>query len=337
MTTGADALAAAPSLPATAYGRPGAIWGALTSVYILWGSTYLGMAIVVEALPPLLSSASRFLMAGALLAAVLAIRRGPRSLLIAPRLLLGAATIGILLLGCGNGTVVMAVRYVPSSIAALIVSGVPLWIVLIRFIARERPAALTWAGVACGFLGVIGLVVATGSQDPLPGDGYVDVPGWQVALWLCAMLMGSMCWSVGSFFAPRLVAADRAPQDPFTAVVWQFLIAAAAFAAFGLIRGESIQPFFHMSAKTALAWAFIVFGGLVAYTCFVWLLQNAPVSLATTYAYVNPVVAVFLGWLILSEPVTWALLGVGAFVITGVALVVRGERTPVSGQPEPTP
>lgn len=320
-------VAAKPSSPVQ-------IWSALSAVYVLWGSTYLGIAVVVHGMPPLMSAGARFLAAGLIVAAGVAIKRRSVSwLAVSGRQLVGACAIGLLLLGCGNGGVVLAERYVPSSMSALIVASVPLWIVLFRRISGDIPTRLTLAGVACGLAGVVGLVVSTQATDPDPGTGYVDLPGWQVALWLCVVICGSMCWALGSLLSPKLVAAERAPADALTSVVFQFLAAGVVMSLVGLGRGEDPRGIFTADTTTYLAFILIVIGGVVAYSCYVWLLQHAPVSLVSTYAYVNPVIAVFLGWLLLSEPVSWALLAVGVLVVIGVLLVVRGEQSSRLSEP----
>ncbi len=321
------------------------VWGALGSVYVLWGSTYLGIAIIVSAAPPLLSAGSRFIAAGLIVAAIVAVRSGWRTLRIARRELLGPAVLAVLLLCAGNGGVSLAARYVPSSVTALLVASVPLFIVCLRALNHDRPRAMTWAGVAFGLVGVVALVIALGRDDPAPGDGYIDLPGWQVGLWLLVVLCGSVSWAYGSFLSPRIVAAGRAPRDSGAMVTWQFLIAGVLLTAIGLLRGEGPGALDHVDGRTVGTWAFIVCAGVIAYSAYTWLLQNASVSLASTYAYVNPVVAMLLGWWLLSEPMTSTVLAAAVLIIIGVLLVVRSESRNVASsraesadrvdQPEP--
>lgn len=306
------------------------VWGALTAVYILWGSTYLGIAVVVQGAPPLLSASARFFACGLIVAAIVAVRRGVGSLRITRRQLGGTALLAVLLLCIGNGGVVLAERYVPSSVSALLVASVPLFVACLRALNSDRPAAMTWAGVGFGFAGVVALVTAVGSSDAAPGDGYIDLPGWQVGLWLGVVLFGSMCWAYGSFISPRLVKSDRAPTNSITMVTWQFLIAAAVMALAGLLRGEDPSALRQVDGRTLTAWLLIVFAGVVAYSSYTWLLQNASISLASTYAYVNPVVAMFLGWLLLSEPMTPMVLAAALLIVVGVLLVVRAESSRVA-------
>jgi len=288
----------------------GAVWLALGVVYVAWGSTYLGIRVVVQDMPPLMSAGARFLTAAAVMATILSLRSGPRVLRVRPRELRGAAIVGVLLLTCGNGGVTLGERFVPSGLAALLVAMVPVWLIVLRFVAGERPRLLTWTGVLVGFAG-LGLLV-------LPGGG---AGGTTTGI---AIIVGaSLCWAVGSFLSPRMPM----PADPFVATVWEMLAAAIALLVLGASRGERPGDFADASAESWIALGYlVVFGSLLAYTAYVWLLQHAPLSLVSTYAYVNPVVAVLLGALILAEPLTAAILAGGAIVVVGVALVVRAER-----------
>ena len=305
--------------------RPVQVWAALCTVYVLWGSTYLAIAIVVSGAPPLLSAGSRFFAGGLILAAIVGFRNGWRTLRVTRRELGGAALIGILLLGIGSGGVSLAERYVPSSSSALVIASVPLWLICLRTATKDRPAALTWAGVVCGFLGVGLLVAELGRDDPAPGDGYINLPGWQVALWLGVIVVGSITWAIGSFISPRLVAAERAPRNPMVLAAWQFLIAGVLLMVVGVGRGEDATAMAHLSTKTAVAWLLLVAIAVIAFSSYTWLLQNAPISLTSTYAYVNPLVAMLLGWLLLSEPMSPLLLVSAALIVFGVLLVVRAE------------
>jgi drug/metabolite transporter (DMT)-like permease len=316
----------------TTLARPAQVWTALCLVYILWGSTYLGIAVVVSGAPPLLAAGSRFALAGVIVAVVVAIRRGWRALAITRRQLAGTALIATMLLGVGNGGVSLAERYVPSSASALLIASVPLWVILLRALSHDGPSAITWAGVAFGLAGVVALVAVLGHDDPAPGDGYIDIPGWQVALWLIVILLGTLTWALGSFLSPRIVKSGWAPDNSMVMVTWQFLIAGGLLAACGLLRSEDLGALARVDAKVFIAWLLIVIAAVVAYSCYTWLLQNAPISLTSTYAYVNPLVAMFLGWLLLSEPMQPMVLGSAALIIVGVLLVVRGETRARDGQ-----
>ncbi|MGC5331591.1 EamA family transporter [Micromonospora sp. DT62] len=321
--------------PPAGAGRPAAaapalLWTALLLVYVLWGSTYLGIKIVVESMPPLGSAAARFAAAGLVLAIVLRARRGRGALRVDRRQLASAALVGVLLLACGNGLVVLAESgpagmAVPSGVAALLVATVPLLVVLLRTVTGDRPRSWTLAGVTLGFVGLVLLVLPTGGADAVPLAGALTV------------VAAATCWSIGSFLSGRI----RMPADPFVATVYEMFAGAAALALLSVGRGELRG--FDLGAVTTRSWLALAYlmvaGSLVAFTVYVWLLHHAPISLASTYAYVNPVVAVALGALFAAEPVTAPVVLGGAVIVAGVALVVSTERPrrPVRGAaPEPS-
>ncbi|GAA1566288.1 drug/metabolite exporter YedA [Kribbella sancticallisti] len=310
-------MAAAPApavLPETGI-RPASgamIWSALAVVYVVWGSTYLAIRIVVDAqIPPMLGMSARFLVAAVLLAAFLALRSGVRRLRVSRRELLGSAVVGLLLLAFGNGTVAVAEQTVPSGLAALLVAAVPLWLMLLRVGGGERPRSLTWLGVLIGFAGAALLSLSGGDTSAKP-------------ISVAILVLGTISWAVGSRFSPRL----GLPKDPLVATLYEMAIGGAAMVLIGVLRGEPGR--LHLGAVDTSGWialAYLVaFGSLLAYSAYSYLLANAPISLIGTYAYVNPVVAVFLGWLILDEHVTTKILLGGAVVVLGVALVVSAER-----------
>lgn len=311
----------APPLAAPAASRPspapGLIWLALLIVYLVWGSTYLGIRVAVESLPPLLSAGSRFAAAAVVLALVLRLRRGPRALAITPRQLGGAALAGVLLLAGGNGLVVLAESgppgvAVPSGIAALLIATVPLLVVVLRAVTGDRPALTTVVGVLAGFAGLALLVMPAGGGRAAPIGGALTV------------VAGAAAWSLGSFLSGRIPM----PGDPFVATAYEMLAGAAALALLGTARREfQVLDVGAVSARSWFALAYLVVAGsLIAFTAYVWLLHHAPISLASTYAYVNPVVAVALGALLVAEPVTPQVLLGGAVILAGVALVVATER-----------
>jgi len=289
----------------------GAVWAALGIVYVVWGSTYLAIRIAVETMPPFLSATARFLTAGLALAALVAWKQGPSALRVTRRQLASAAGVGLMLLLGGNGLVVLAEQDVPSGLAALLVAAVPLWVVLLRRAAGQRTPAMTIGGV---LLGLVGLAVLTA-----PGlSGEVRLAG------VLAVIGATLMWSGGSFLASRL----QMPANPFAAGVYEMLAGGLGCLAVAALRGE--PQGLDLAAISTRSWValayLVVFGSLVAFTAYAWLLQSAPLPLVSTYAYVNPVVAVFLGWLVLSEPLTWPILLGGAIVVAGVCLVVRTER-----------
>ena len=188
-----------------------AVWTALVTVYLVWGSTYLAIRVVVDTAPPLLAMGARFLAAGLLLAAFLLVRRGRSALRVTRRQLGGAALVGVLLLLCGNGGVAVAEQTVPSGIAALLVAATPLWLVVLRRLARDRIARLTLVGTLVGFVGIAVLV--------LPG-GLTSPDGSPVRAWgLVVVVVAAACWALGSFLSSRIPM----PGDAFVATTWEML------------------------------------------------------------------------------------------------------------------
>jgi drug/metabolite transporter (DMT)-like permease len=297
------------------------LWAALATIYVVWGSTYLAIRVMVETMPPLLAAGVRFATAGAIFWVVLRVAAGPQRVRVTRRQLAGAGLMGLLLPFGGNGLVTVAEQDVPSGLAALIIGVVPLWVVLFRSVHGDRVPGVTLAGVAVGFAG-LALVV-------LPGDRPGDAPLWGVLLTLVA----SLSWAAGSFYSRRLPL----PKDAFASTAFQMLLGGIAMIAAGLVAGEAgdvrLSAF---SADSLLAFAYLIFiGSLLAFTAYVWLLRNAPISTVATYAFVNPVIAIFLGWAILSEEVT-ATVVIGALaVVLSVASVVRRESGP--GEEESPP
>jgi drug/metabolite transporter (DMT)-like permease len=300
------------------------VWLALWTVYVVWGSTYLAIRISVETLPPLLTAGVRFVVAGTIMYAILAARRGLHAMRVTGRQLLSCVLVGAALLLGGNGLVVLAERDVASSLAALIIASVPLWVVVFRWATGDRVSAGTLAGVAVGFAGVAMLVLPSGS-------------GRGGALGLGLLVSAAVCWAAGSFLSTRLVL----PADPLLSTTIQMLCGGAWLVAGGIAMGEMATVHVdRFSAASIGAFAYlIVFGSLFAFTAYVWLLQNAPISKVSTYAYVNPVIALLLGWVILSENITVTMLAGAAVIVVSVAFIVRresGPRRTTSGVPEMT-
>ena len=277
------------------------VWIALATVYVIWGSTYLAIAIAVEDLPPLLAVSTRFVVAGALLAGWLAWRRRP-ALRITRRELGAAAIVGVLLPGA-NAVLFFAERDVPTGLASLIIASVPLWVVLLRLLAKERLSRSAVLGVLAGFLGVAVLLRPSGGATA-------------VGLALC--VVSSLMWAAGSFLSSRLPL----PRDPIAATTYEMLCGGLAMLPLGLVAVGDLHP----SGRSTAAWVYLViFGSLVAYTAYVWLLAHAPLGTVATYAYVNPVVAIALGFLFRDEKLSPQILLGAAIVVASVAAVVRRE------------
>ena len=300
------------------------VWIALLVVYVVWGSTYFGIKIAVETIPPLLAAGSRFLVAALLLAALLAWRG--TSLRVTRAELVASAIAGGLLLGLGVGLVHVAETRIDSSIAAMIAGTVPLQIIGLRLIARENPARATRLSTLAGLVGLL-LVVA-------PGLG-----AGSSALGLTVMISSTIAWSTGSFLSKRLAL----PRDPFVATAWEMALGGTFLMVGALAFGEYADlGSATFALDSVLAWVYLVImGSVVGFSAYAWLLKVAPISLVVTHQYVNPLVAIALGMAFLGErPSPWALAG-SALVIAAVYIAIRAEfprRTrPASVVPRGTP
>ncbi len=299
------------------------VWAALLIVYVVWGSTYFGIKIAVETMPPLLAAGSRFLTAAGLLAAILVVR-GTR-LRISGRELGASAVAGSLLLGFGVGLVHVAETRIDSSVAAMIAGTVPLQIIAMRLAAGDNPARATRLSTLAGLAGLV-LVVA-------PGLG-----AGSTAVGLAIMVAASLSWATGSFLTRWLPL----PRDPFVTTVYEMGFGGLLLALGALAAGEwSEVGSSTFAIDSVLAWAYLVVAGsLVGFTAYAWLLRVAPISLVVTHQYVNPLVAITLGMLFLDErPSPWTLAG-ALLVVGAVYVAVRAEsprRRPATAAPRGTP
>ena len=283
-----------------------AVWAALGAIYVIWGATYLGMEIAIESIPPFLMASIRFFVAGAILYALFR----PRSTRPTLRHWIATAIVGTFLLVGGNALVAVAQTRIDTGVAALIVATFPLWIATFDFAANgRRLRPLSVVGVVIGFVGIALLI--------RPG-GDIDLVGALICLF------APISWTVGSLYA----RGARLPDSPLLGSGMEMLAGGAVLAVVGLASGER----FDVGAVSGRSWlalaALIVFGSIVAYSCYVWLLTVAPTELVSTYAYVNPVIAVLLGAVFLEEAITaWVLLA-GAAIVTSVVLIVRAQSAP---------
>jgi drug/metabolite transporter (DMT)-like permease len=287
------------------------VWAALLVVYIVWGSTYLAIAVVVQTMPPLLTAGLRHLIAGVIMFGILAMLRRGSVLRLTRREWLGAGFVGVALLLGGNGLVVLGERDVPSGLTALIIAIVPLFVVLLRRVFGERVATGTFVGVAAGFVGVAVLIVPNGIS------GQVNLLG------MLMLLGASLSWAIGSYFSKTVAL----PRDPFASTGAQMLTGGASLIVAGTLFGEwgLADPSQFSTASVVSLLYLIVFGSVLAYTAYTWLLQNASVSRVATYAYVNPVVAIVLGAALLGETIDLLMLVGAAIILVSVGLVLRTE------------
>lgn len=286
-------------------------WAAMTVVYVIWGSTYLAIRFTVEGIPPLLSAGSRFVFAGALLY-VWARLRGASAP--TPRQWGAAFVIGGFMLLGGNGGVVWAEQWIDSSLAAIMIATVPLWMALLEPIVfgGAKPGLRPTVGLVLGFAGVAYLVWEPGQS------GAIYAPG------LFALLAAAFLWANGSLLSSRMPV----PRDPLLGASL-FMMAGGAtqlVAGFGIGElGDLALGDVTWKSWWALTYL-IVFGSIIAYSAYVWLLRVGPASTVATYAYVNPVVAVFLGWWLADEVLSWDTLYASAAILAGVALITVAKR-----------
>jgi drug/metabolite transporter (DMT)-like permease len=290
------------------------VWAALATIYVVWGSTFLAIAIAVRDLPPFMSMALRHLIAGAALFGFLWIRRGGR-LGVGRREWAAAFVFGGALFLGGHGLLAWAQQDVPSGIAALLVGTIPLWMAIIARVAYgDRLGARATIGLVLGFAGLALLVDPSGEEGARP-------------IGALAIAVGAFMWAAGSLAARRLPL----PRDTLLAAAMGMLGGGALLALVSAVGGELDEATFSRDALLATAYL-VVIGSFVGFTAYVWLLKVAPASTVSTYAYANPVVAVLLGWAFNDETITARTLVAGAAIVVGVALMVsrRVEEEPAA-------
>ena len=292
-----------------------ALFTAFALVYLIWGSTYLVMKFAVASIPPLLMAGTRYGLAGGLLYAFVRGRGAPAPTL---RGWAHAAVIGVCLLGFGNGGTTFGVLYLPSGTASLLVATVPMFLAVLGWLSgiTARPARWVAVGLAAGLAGTY-LLAAHPSAAGVPQPGHA---GRGVAL----VLLAALLWAVGSLYSKR----HQPAASPFLSGGMQMLCGGAAMLLLGLLRGEAAGfALAQVTAKSWWAYAYLVtFGSIVAFTAYIWLLRVVAPALAGTYAFVNPVVAVALGWAFAGETLSPQMLGGAALIVLAVALVLLGGR-----------
>lgn len=291
---------------------------AFAAVYIFWGSTYLAIKYAIETLPPFLMAGSRFAFAGAILFFWARASKDYQ----APTLQQWRTSfiVGTLLLLGGNGGVVLAQHFIPSSLAALLVATEPLWIVILSWLwlKQGRPNWKVVLGLVIGFAGVWLLISGRASNG-------IESGGTGQWIGIIAVIVAALSWAAGSIYGLR----GSTPRSPLLAAGMQMMSGSISLLVVGLIRGESstFDPATVSSASVVGLIYLIIFGSLVGFTAYSWLLKNARPSMVATYAYVNPVIAVVLGWLIAGEAMTGQML-VGAGVVVGSVVLITSQNTP---------
>ena len=301
-----------------------AIWAALMAVYIVWGSTYLAIRFAVESMPPFLMAGVRFILAGAILYGWRRLRGDPAPARIEWR---SAAIVGLFLLLGGNGGVVWAEQRVASGIAALLVGSAPLWMVLLDALrpGGRRPGWITLAGVLLGFAGIILLV----GPVQISGENGIYPPG------ILALLIGAFLWAVGSLYG----RGAKLPSSPLLGTGMEMLAGGAGLLLLGTLTGEwGRVDLSALSTRSLLGFGYLVFfGSLVGFAAYTWLLRVAPTALVSTYAYVNPLVAIILGNLLANEPLTPRVIIATGVILSAVAVITMNQpaRSKPAREPEP--
>lgn len=314
-------VSSAPAPAAAAVSAPprSTLVPAFAAIYLIWGSTYLGMRVAVESMPPFLMAGSRFIAAGMALMAYLRLRGASRPTVRQWRI---NAVIGAFLLVGGNGMVAFAEQYIPSGVTALLIGVSPLFIVLTEWAwpGGTRPSGATIAALLLGFIGVAWLAAPWES----PGEGGLHPGG------IAAILCACVSWGIGSIYSRHAKHGADAP----VAAALQMLAGGAMLALIAALHGDFAG--LSLERITLRSWAAFAYltiaGSLVGFSTFVWLMKHAAPARVATYAYVNPVVAVFLGWLLLDESITARTLVASAIIVTAVAIIT----TQKTNAPAPT-
>jgi len=292
----------------TKVSRRAKVWIALWVVYIVWGSTYLGIELAGETMPATFAAGVRFTIAGLLMLGFIAWRRGVASLRLRRGELASAAVVGLLLPGA-NSLLFITERQVPIGLTSLIIAAIPLWVLLLRLAARERPDLVSTIGLIVGFGGIVLLVHPGSDTGPLS--------------YLLLTVGASFMWALGSFLSPRMPV----PRNALVATGYEMLAGGVVLAAIGLVvySPAELDPA-GWSGRSIFGLVYlIVFGSLLGYSAYVWLLANAPIAKVSTYAYVNPVVAIALGVIVLGESITLRIVGGALLILVSVAIVLRRE------------
>src|SRR5271163_1969482 len=289
-------------------------------VYVFWGSTYLGIGIAVEQIPPGLMCAARFLIAGTVMLAYCALTG--RRIRFSAGQLSHFAAVGILLLMGGNLTLSYAERIVPTGLAALLIAVTPLWFLVLDslLLGDHHISRRGTIGLVIGIAGVVVLI--------WPDLLHPSSLGRRELWWSLALQLGSLSWAFGSVLSKKW---QTAATDPFSAIAWQVIFAGIANLVFALLFERHAPVAWTFSGVAAILYL-VVCGSWIGYTAYIWLLQHVPTSKVSTYAYVNPVVAVFLGWLVLHERIDKYILMGSAIIVASVVLVTSAKVSTRSAQ-----
>ena len=277
-------------------------------IYFVWASTYVGTAFVVEEIDPYTGTGFRFMTAGILLSLFVIITKGPRALKISKKQIINAIFIGFILIGLASPLLGVSAQHISSGLIALLVAMTPIFIAILRFIFGDIPSLKTILGIVVGFGGVIIVLV---------------IPTVENILFIIICLISNVIWAIGSFWSQRI----ELPESPLTTAAIQTFFGGICAILIGIFRGEDTSTFFNASeSETWIAFLYISVMGAIAYSAYAFLLVNTPISLVATHAFLNPIVALFLGNLLRNEKISTSIIVSGTVVVFGIALVVLGEK-----------
>ena len=277
-------------------------------IYFVWASTYVGTAFVVEEIDPYTGSGFRFMTAGLLISFFVIITKGSRALKINKKQIINAMFIGFILIGLASPLLGVSAQHISSGLIALLVAMTPIFIAILRFIFGDIPSLKTILGIVVGFGGVIIVLV---------------IPTVENNLFIIICLISNVIWAIGSFWSQRI----ELPESPLTTAAIQTFFGGICAILIGIFRGEDTSTFFNASeSETWIAFLYISVMGAIAYSAYAFLLVNTPISLVATHAFVNPIVALFLGNLLRNEKISTSIIVSGTVVVCGIALVVLGEK-----------
>lgn len=284
----------------------------LLLVYFVWGSTYLGVKIALHTLPPLLLAGIRFALGGAILFVITLIRGYKLPTLEEFK---GGAYVGFLLSGIGNGCVAYAIKFIPSGLVALLVATLPAWMILLDylFFRHQKPSILALVGIVAGLVGMVVMF------DPFSKASVTEIALFPAFI----VFVGEIAWAYGSLKSPYLTMPKGLQSTAVQMFVGgSFLLILSLFT-----ESNQVAAIQSMTTETYLTMAYLIFvGSFIGYTSYIWLINNAPTQITATYAYVNPVVAIFLGWLFVGEKLSFNTLVASSIILTGVILMTLGRK-----------
>ncbi len=285
-------------------------------IYFVWASTYVGTAFVVEEIDPYTGTGFRFMTAGILLSLFVIITKGPRALKISKKQIINAIFIGFILIGLASPLLGVSAQHISSGLIALLVAMTPIFIAILRFVFGDIPSLKTIFGIVVGFGGVIIVLV---------------IPTVENILFIIICLISNVIMAIGSFWSQRI----ELPESPLTTAAIQTFFGGMCAILIGIFRGEDTSTFFNASeSQTWIAFFYISVMGAISYSAYAFLLVNTPISLVATHAFVNPIVALFLGNLLRNEKISTSIIVSGTVVVCGIALVVLGEKKKELIRPE---